>query len=92
MSLGMTSRTPEEVIILVSHERKMKLFNAIDEAFAKVNSEFDNEENQPSFQEMYESIDMLKNKVRRLEMDAYFAYKSIEASNLVHIDKPSHIQ
>jgi len=88
----MTSRTPDEVVILVSHERKMKMFNAIDEAFAKANQEFDEKNNQPSFQEMYESIDMLKNKVRRLEMDAYFAYKSIEAASLVHIDKPSHIQ
>lgn len=53
----------------------IRMFTAIDEAFAKINSEFDSEGNVPSFQAMYDAISMLQHKVHMLEMSAFFQYK-----------------
>lgn len=81
----------EEDQAIKSHHRTKRMFDAIDEAFAKVNAEFDSEENAPSFDEMYHSIEMLLHKVRRLEMDAYITYRSMEGLTQIN-RKQDHIQ
>lgn len=70
----MDELTPESKQILKSDQRKMKMFYAIDNAFANVNNEFDETNDPPSFQEMYDAINMLHYKIQRLELDARFAY------------------
>lgn len=78
--------TPANKEILKQNERKMRMFNAMDVAFTKVQEEFDNEGILPSFIEMKEAIMMLFWKVETYEDGAKFAY---HMSQLAEAQKPN---
>ena len=70
--------TPANKEILKQYERKMRMFNAIDQAFTKIQEDFDKDEQPVSFIEMKEAVNMLLWKIETYEDGAKFMYHMSE--------------